>query len=270
MKTLLTRIDPDHWNISSGTKIRFILLIANIVCVYWLFTAFSWAGLAIGFIGHIILAKIGGDIGIHRYFCHKSFEAKPWAHWLFLVLSIPISFGSPIHWVAAHRVHHAHSDDPGDPHSPHHTGSFKVWTFQLDTNWHVSPKYVKDLIRDKHQTFLFRNYFKLYTLWMAIVVGISAVFGWQWFVYIWALPVVLTLHSSSAVNVICHKWGYQTYATGDKSTNNIWLNFIVLGNAMHNNHHGKPTAYSIAGSKWYEFDLWGVLIKQVFMKHSAI
>ena len=270
MKKLLTIIDPDKWNISSGTKVRLILLAANLVCVFWLFTAFSWWGLAIGFAGHILLAKIGGDIGIHRYFCHRSFEAKPWAHWLFLVLSIPISFGSPIHWVAAHRIHHEHSDEPGDPHSPHHTGAVNVWTFQLKDNWHVSPKYVKDLIRDKTQTFLFRNYFKLYAGWLAIVAAIALVVGWQWFVYIWALPVVLTLHSSSAVNVICHKWGYQTYQTGDKSTNNIWLNFIVLGNAMHNNHHGKPSAYSIAGDKWYEFDLWGVLIKRVFMKHSAI
>jgi len=260
------KFDPDKWTFSSGNKVRTILFVANVVCLYWLFTSFSWTGLGIGIIGHILLAKIGGDIGVHRYFCHRSFRAKTWAEWLFLFLSIPISFGSPIHWIAAHRLHHAKSDTPGDPHSPHHTGSFKVWTFQLGNNWHVSPMFVKDLLRDPRQVFIFKNYFKLYSLWLAIIIAIALMFGWQWIVYLWALPITLTLHSSSAVNVICHKWGYQTYNTGEKSTNNIWLNFIVLGNAMHNNHHGKPDAYDISGDKWYEFDLWGKLIKYTLMK----
>lgn len=265
---MLKYLDPDQWNISNGTKVRSILLLANLVALYWVITSFNWFGLGIGIVGHIMLAKIGGDIGAHRYFCHRSFVAKPWAEWLFLILSVPISFGSIIHWVAAHRLHHEKSDTPEDPHSPHYTGSFKVWTFRLGNHWHVSPRYVKDLIRDKRQMFIFRNYFKLYTLWMAVIISIGLTADWQWIVYLWALPVALTLHSSSAVNVICHKWGYQTYDVGDKSTNNIWLNFISLGNALHNNHHGKPTAYKLSGEKWYEFDLWGWTIEHILMDKS--
>ena len=85
---MLTYFDPDKWTMSAGNKVRAILLMANVLCFYWLFTSFSWLGLTIGIIGHILLAKVGGDIGVHRYFCHRSFKAKPWAEWLFLILSI--------------------------------------------------------------------------------------------------------------------------------------------------------------------------------------
>ena len=262
---MLNYIDPDKWEISSGNKVRTILLIANIVCFYWLFTSFNWMGFSIGFIFYIFIAKIGSDIGTHRYFCHKSFVAKPWVEWMFFIASVMVPFGSPVHWVGVHRLHHEKSDEPGDPHSPHHTGFFKVWTFQLGTHWNITTKYVKDLIRDKRHVFLFKNYFKLYSVYVGITMLIAVFYGWEWIVYLWALPTTLVLHTSSAINAICHKWGYQTYKTGEASTNNIWLNFLVLGNAMHNNHHGRPQAYSQAGEKWYEFDLWGWLIKKILM-----
>ena len=259
-------LDPDSWNVQPGVKVRVILACANIVFFYWLFTSFTWSGLGIGFFGYLLVAKIGGDIGVHRYFTHRSFVAKRWAHWLFLILSVPVSFGSAMGWSAAHRLHHDKSDEPEDPHSPKQIGCLRVWLLMLGNKWHANPKYVKDLMRDKGQLFFHRNYFKLYAAWVLTLGCIAYVYGWQWFVYLWALPVTLEYHASSAVNVICHKWGYQSYKTGECSTNNIWLNFILLGNAMHNNHHGKPASYTLAGDKWYEFDIWAYLVKYVFME----
>ena len=183
--------------------------------------------------------------------------------------SVPVSFGSPLAWSAAHRLHHDKSDEPEDVHSPRHIGWLRVWFFILGDKWYAGPKYVKDLIRDKSQTFLHHNYFKIYALWVLTLMCIASIYGWEWFVYIWALPVALEYNASSAVNTICHKWGYQTYKTGEYSTNNIWLNFILLGNAMHNNHHGKPGSYTLAGNKWYEFDVWAYLVKYIFMEKSS-
>ena len=195
--------------LSAGTKVKLIIAGANIVFFYWLFTSVTWAGIGFGFLGYILIAKIGGDIGAHRYFTHRSFTAKKWAHWLFLILSVPVSFGSAMSWAAAHRLHHDKEDEPEDPHSPNQIGCVKVWLLMLGDKWHANPMYIKDLLRDKWQLFFHKNYFRLYTVWVVTLGAISFYFGWQWFVYLWALPVTLEYHASSAVNVICHKWGYK-------------------------------------------------------------
>ena len=264
-------LDPDKWNLPVGIKVRGIILFSHVFFLYWLITSFNWIGFAIGLVGYIMVSKIGADIGVHRYFCHRSFKAKLWADWLMLILSIMGGFGSVIHYTVVHRQHHAKSDKPEDPHSPNVTGAFKVWTLQLGDDWETdaSLKYVKDLIKDKRQVFLYKHHFKLYLSWVFFVILISLVFGWQWIVYLWAMPTTLAFHTSSALNVICHKWGYQTHNTNDQSTNNTWLNFILLGSALHHNHHAFPTAYSHAGSKWYEFDLWGMVIKYILMEKSS-
>ena len=233
--------------------------------VYWFITSFTWLGLIIALVIYIFISKIGADIGVHRYFCHKSFVAKPWAHKMFLGLSILGGFGSAVHYTAVHRLHHVKADTPEDPHSPHFKGALNVWLLKLGDDWTVSLKYVKDLIRDKNHVFLYKNHFKLYLSYILFAVIIAVIFGWQWLVCIWALPAALAFHTSSALNVICHLYGYQTHKTRDKSTNNTWLNFITGGSALHHNHHAFPNAYSHAGEKWYEFDLWGWLIKHVFM-----
>jgi len=267
---MLKYFDPDKWNIDTSNKIRFLLLVANVVFFYWLFTSFTWTGFGIGFIFYILYAKIGSDVGTHRYFCHRSFKAKPWAHWLFLLLSIPGPFGSIMHWTAAHRLHHEKSDTTEDPHSPHYTGAFSVWTFQLGNHWHINPKHIKDLLRDKQQLFLFKNYFKLYLGYIGLTLLIASFFGWEWIVYLWAMPITFVLHTTSAINVITHTYGYQSHNTGEKSTNNIWLNFLLWGNALHNNHHQNPASYTLAGDKWYEFDIWGWLIKKVLMDSTNV
>lgn len=260
-------LDPDKLPLATKHKVRLLLLAANAMFLYWLVTAAHWSAVPGIVLMYLLYSKIGGEIGMHRYFCHRSFKAKPWAEKLFLVLNIPVSFGSAFSWVATHRMHHHKEDMPEDPHSPYVIGGFRVWMLLLGNDWHVGPQYIKDLMRDKTHVFIHRNYFKLYAACMLGFGVIAAVCGWQWLVYLWAAPVALTMHFSSMVNVVCHKWGYRRYETEGHSTNNLFINWILLGNGLHNNHHGRPSDYRLSTpGVWYEIDFWGWMIKHVFME----
>ncbi len=81
----------------------------------WLDTALAVAFYAIS--GHGVTA------GFHRYFTHGAFRAnRPMRIALAIAGSLSVG-GSVIEWVAAHRRHHAHADQPGDPHSPWRFGT---------------------------------------------------------------------------------------------------------------------------------------------------
>ena len=65
------------------------------------------------------LTMIGVEIGYHRYFTHRSFEAHPAFVWLLGAAGSSAFLGPVIWWAATHRRHHARTDREGDPHSPH-------------------------------------------------------------------------------------------------------------------------------------------------------
>ena len=252
---------------SSGQKVRLILLVGHITFAIWAVNYFEWRVIWLGLVSYVIIGKIGADIGMHRYFGHDCFIAKPWARKLFLFLSIPVGFGSPINWAIGHRIHHQKSDTKDDLHSPLQLGIFKVYFLLFYSNWEstttkIDSRFIKAQMRDKEKLFIHKHYFSLYAAWLGLIILFSLLVDSQAIIYMWAIPIVVMYHVQATVNVVCHKWGYRTYETPDNSRNNIWLNLFVMGTAMHNNHHAKPWLLSVAGDKWYEFDLWGWIAKK--------
>ena len=77
--------------------------------------------------------------------------------------------GSPIYWVAVHRMHHQYTDKPGDPHSPRdgkwwsHMGWILRGSLHSETT--MLSRYAPDLQRDR------------FYQWLAV---------WHW------LPITLT------------------------------------------------------------------------------
>jgi stearoyl-CoA desaturase (delta-9 desaturase) len=67
-------------------------------------------------------------------------------------------------------------------------------------------------------------------------------------------------HVTWFVNSAAHRFGYQTYSTGDKSTNCWWVGFLTWGEGWHNNHHAFPFS-ARHGMQWYEFDPTWLVIK---------
>ncbi|MDP9017998.1 MAG: acyl-CoA desaturase, partial [Candidatus Eremiobacteraeota bacterium] len=56
-----------------------------------------------------------------------------------------------------------------------------------------------------------------------------------------------------------HSVGYQSYKTGDRSTNCWWLALLSWGEGWHNNHHAFPFS-ARHGLRWFEIDhTWHVI-----------
>jgi stearoyl-CoA desaturase (delta-9 desaturase) len=69
-------------------------------------------------VGMYLLTMTGVELGFHRYFSHRTFETTRPLRALLLVLGSMAGQGSALLWSGVHRMHHAHTDQPGDLHSP--------------------------------------------------------------------------------------------------------------------------------------------------------
>jgi stearoyl-CoA desaturase (delta-9 desaturase) len=56
------------------------------------------------------------------------------------------------------------------------------------------------------------------------------------------------------INGAGHYWGYRNYDTMDNSRNLLPIGFLIAGEELHNNHHGKQWCAKFS-RKWFEFDV---------------
>lgn len=211
----------------------------------------------------------GITLGYHRLLSHKAYVAPKWLEYLICSGAYFGLEGSPIFWVATHRLHHRYSDRPGDPHSP------------LDGLWHAfigwmskpkviitredSQKICPDLWRDPVYRFLQTgsgNSDGLMCLAFCILfrLGLLALFGWG-ALFGSVLGTAVAFVSPLLVNSVCHmkNYGYQTYLSGDGSRNVWFVGLLALGEGWHNNHHAFPQS-ARHGLRPDEFDFsWLVL-----------
>jgi fatty-acid desaturase len=250
--------------LSTHTKLRTILILNHLIVLSVFFLDnITWYYWLIFFVSWIIIGKIGGEIGYHRYFSHRSFKTSRWKDRLLLILGSLIMVGSSLSWVGTHRVHHAKTDTDEDPHSPHTQHWFKVWT----VDWKpfvIKQSQIVDLLRDPWHLFLHKWYFE-FCLLILITVGLI---DYNLLIFMISLPSVIAFHSGSLlVDIICHKWGYRRYPTNDQSHNNLIVNIIGLGTGLHNNHHADPSNHNLSRA-WYEIDAVGWLIKYCFLDNK--
>jgi fatty-acid desaturase len=214
-------------------KIKCLIIINHIAASLALIYGSPW--MLIGaFFAFIFINKLGGEIGLHRYFCHRSFTTSKFWHYTMLIASSLNCFGPPMAWVGVHRKHHGVADTDSDPH-----GNQPLWRIWL-TFWkpfHIDVKYIKDMLKDKEQMFFYKYYF-----WIIGVAWVGLfLINWQLPMFLISLPSVISFHLAGLVNTVCHQTGYRLYDTEDCSYNNKWVNYITLGSGLHNTHHAAPT-----------------------------
>lgn len=249
-------------------KVRLVQFVNHGLLLYVLFfVPFQWPL----FLGTIfvwfVMFCIGIDIGVHRYFTHRSFKASPLGQWIML-LSFNIStVGSTLAWVGMHREHHHYSDTDKDPHSPVTDGSFldrlKKASYVYFGVWQkyiAHPKYIGSLKRDPIHKFA-HNY---YILFILTYVGILSIFGLNAVIYLYCFPAVLVFHSASFIVVYGHIFGKKTFDNNDHSRDSLLLHFITWGEGLHNHHHKYPSKYRFKDVPWYFFDLPGFIIEHFF------
>lgn len=245
-------------------KLRLLLIfnhIAIIVGIY--FSSLYW--LLLSFVGYLVIGRFGAEIGLHRYFSHKSFKTQPWKEKLMVAASVFVCVGSPLWWVGTHRKHHDISDTIQDPLAPQNrlrVWNIKKWKEKLK-NINIEKKYSQDIFRNANIKFVHKHYFK-------ILIGSYVFLGiidWHIPVFLISAGSVIEFYLVGITNGLGHegnKMGYRNFNTNDNSTNITWLNYLTLGSGLHNNHHHMPFSSNLV-AKQGEIDLLSKFIDK-FLK----
>jgi fatty-acid desaturase len=223
---------------------------------------FSWSAFAVCMILLFTISPIGVTMTYHRLLTHRSFKVPRWFEYVLATIGALSAQGSPLDWVAGHRIHHKYSDTPKDIHSPHdgfffsHLGHLFYWK-DHERSDALRFKYVPDLAKQKYYRFLHK-----YNLVIAISIlpVLYAFGGVSWLLWGGFVRVVLMLHFTWFVNSATHTWGYRNFETKDNSRNCWWVALLAAGEGWHNNHHAEQNC-AAHGRKAWEFDLTYLIIR---------
>jgi len=237
----------------------------------WLF---SWTGLVLFLFGFYVYGTLGINLCYHRLLTHRSFKCPLWLEHCLSILGVCCLQDTPARWVAVHRMHHQHSDEPSDPHSPlagffwGHMGWLLLSNKELERT-QLYEHYSRDLLRDRFYRNLER---RLRWVWINLaqwvlyftvgfVIGLSTgswldgvQFGLSLLIWGVILRTVAVWHITWSVNSVTHLWGYRNYETDENSKNNVLIGLLSNGEGWHNNHHAQPRC-AAHGHKWWEFDV---------------
>ncbi|MBF8299603.1 MAG: acyl-CoA desaturase [Dehalococcoidia bacterium] len=204
-----------------------------------------------------LFASLGITVGFHRMLTHTAFEAPWFVRGMLLIFAMWGLEGSPISWAAVHIKHHAYSDKEEDPHSPlqgfwhAHMG----WLFTV----RVDPvKYAPKQMQDPVVRFIARTagWWALLGILLPFAIG-----GWTGLLWASGVRIFLVHHVTWSVNSICHTFGSRPFRTGaDRSTNNLLVGILGMGEGWHNNHHAFPRS-AFHGLRLWEFDASGYFIQ---------
>jgi stearoyl-CoA desaturase (delta-9 desaturase) len=269
---VLKPASPLRVNRTVLTSILSLHLLALLAWVPWLF---SWSGLAWALAGLYLFGTLGINIGYHRLLTHRGFACPRWLEHGLTVLGACCRQGTPMSWVAIHRMHHQHSDEPADPHSPRkslfwsHMGWFLIYDPAV-YNLFTYDRYARDLFQDRFYKWLERPRVYRAVQWaqsLAFLAAGAAVgalltggargalqLGLSWLVWGVFVRTVAVWHITWSVNSVSHLWGYRNFPTKDDSRNNWLVALVSNGEGWHNNHHADPRS-AAHGQRWFELDV---------------
>lgn len=216
------------------------------------------------FVAHWYLSLFCQTFFLHRYAAHSMFTmSKGWERFFYVFTFIcqGSSYLSPYAYGVLHRMHHAYADTEDDPHSPKYDPNFfaMMWRTRLVYN---DIYYGNEKIDDRFKKGVpnweafdrIAGSFGARVFWVLVYIGFYAAFASAWWMYLLvpAHIVMGPLHGV-IINWFTHKYGYINFPTKDTSKNLIPVDLIMLGEALHNNHH-KHGSRPNFGSRWFEFD----------------
>lgn len=228
---------------------------------------FSWSALGVALFLHWLTGSIGICLGYHRILTHRSLQVPQWLEYVLATIGLLALQGSPIFWVSAHRLHHAHTEDPDkDPYS----ASRGFWWSHVLWLLYYRPQFfdyehfkqaVPDLERDAYYRWLCRNHLFLQ---IPLIVLLYALGGWSFIIYGIFVRIVVLWHCTWFVNSATHVLGYRTFEMKDGSRNLWWVGLLTYGEGWHNNHHAHPRVAK-AGYRWWEIDMtwWVIRLLQI-------
>jgi stearoyl-CoA desaturase (delta-9 desaturase) len=190
------------------------------------------------------LGGLGTTVCFHRALSHKTLKLHPVARDVLIFLAMMNGSGSPLSWVANHRLHHAKSDTLEDVSSPR-VGGF--WWSHLRWLWQAGAapvgRYCKELNTPTYQKWT-KAQIPLFAVALLMGAIFSVAFDWPLLASLfWLGPIrlVWALHAQCFVNSICHL--RPGVPMGEPTARNLpWLGVMhaFQGEQWHQNHHDRP------------------------------
>jgi stearoyl-CoA desaturase (Delta-9 desaturase) len=222
------------------------------------------AVIIIFFILHWYLSLFSQTFFQHRYAAHKAFTmSKGWERFFFIFayLTQGSSYLSPRAYGIMHRMHHAYTDTDKDPHSPAYDKNIlammwrtkNIYTGILDGSIPVEERFTKNVPTWKW----FDQWCNLSVsriIWVAVYIWIYVAFApsaW-WYLLIPFHIVMGPLHGV-IINWFAHKYGEVNFETDNTSKNLFKIDWLMMGEGYHNNHHKFPSRSNFAAKRG-EFD----------------
>ena len=223
----MTNTNGDIYNMTHAHKIAIIQATALVGAIYSLFLFNFPTIIWVILVGYVI-GVVGGPIGLHRYFSHRSFQVNSFWHYVLMFVSVIVGLGSPVAWVSVHLKHHAHSDTEKDAHSPKYKGRFKVFFGYFFDIYDVDLRYAVTYLRDPIHKFVHNYYFWFHGAYAAILLAINPLLIFP--LYFW--PVMFCILFCGITNVISH-WNFFP-------EDNKIVAVLTGGEGMHKYHHDNP------------------------------
>jgi len=228
-----------------------------------------WWWLAAGIVYSKLLGVFGVQIGLHRYFAHRTFTTGKYRHIFLCWASLLAGEGTPAGWAATHYHHHKFSDSDKDIHSPTQDGLvYATLTCRLFPRHAENRKMMwapYALLKDKYVKFVHENWDRI---WLALIV-VTLIISWKICLFLLLFPAAFaTINSSVMTNGLAHlnlPGSYRNFETSDNSTNNKWIQAFQIGEGLHNNHHRFPNNYSQAVMPG-EYDPVAWIVEKMFIE----
>jgi stearoyl-CoA desaturase (delta-9 desaturase) len=206
----------------------------------------------------------------HRYAAHQMFSmSKTWEKIFFVGSWIGqgSSYLSPYVYGVLHRQHHAYTDTELDPHSPSYDETMMkmmlrtrdVYNNILYGKAELEPQFTKDM--PKWTAFdTMAGHWGSRIFWGLFYIGFYLIFATEPWMYL-LLPIHFLMGPihGAVINWFAHKYGYTNFEVNNTSKNLLPLDFLMLGEGYHNNHHKRGSNPNF-GFRWFELDpVYGVI-----------
>jgi stearoyl-CoA desaturase (Delta-9 desaturase) len=207
---------------------------------------------------------LGVTLYLHRDQSHGGLILHPALRHLFRFWLWFSSGAVTKEWVAIHRCHHAHADQPGDPHSPVVFGLRKVLLEGAELyraaarDARLIEKYGRGTPDDWLERHLYtRHAYVGIVLFLAVHVLLFGAAGIAMFgVHMAAQP----FFAAGVINGMGHAVGYRSFEMPSTATNLVPWALLLGGEELHNNHHAFPRSARFAVQRW-EIDIGWLWIR---------
>ena len=217
------------------------------------------------FVVHWYMSLFFQTFFLHRYAAHGAFTMSKFTErvvfvltWIFQGSNYLSAYGYGI----MHRMHHAYADTPQDPHSPKYDESIfqmmwktkSIYSAITNKTVEVDKRFLKNIPEWPAFDRFARSWVSRIA-WGAAYTLVYIEFATVWWLWL-LLPIQFLLAPIHGViiNWFAHKYGYRNFEVSDTSRNFLPLDFLMLGESYHNNHHKYGSRANFGGIRWHELD----------------